>query len=1200
MNCGQCGAPVTASDRFCGACGAPAAACPSCGGPVTPGDRFCRACGSALPDGRAAGPVSGPSATPSAAAGPTVAPVAERRVCSVLFCDVVGFTPLSESRDPEAVRELLTQYFAVARTVIGRYGGAVEKFIGDAVMAVWGAPAATEGDAERAVRAALDLVAAVAEVGTEAEAPDLSARAGVVTGEVAVTLGAVGEGMVVGDAVNTAARVQSAAEPGQVLVDEPTYRLAGSAVGFADAGEHRLKGKTDPVRLWRATRVLAGAGGSQRVDGLEAPLTGRDAELRTVRELFHAAAERRVPRLVLVSGPAGTGKSRLGWELRKYVEGVAQEVWWHRGRCLSYGEGVAFWALAEMVRQRLGIAEEDSADVAAGKLTAGLDRFFSDPEERAYVGVRLGRLLGVGSADGAAAFSREELFAGWRLFFERLAAESPVVLLVEDAQHADSGLLDFLDHLVDWAKNLPIYVLVFARPELAQARPQFGVGRNRVTLTLDPLDPESMDQLVDALVPGMPKAARSKVTSQAQGVPLFAVETVRSLIDRDIVQPEEGVYRLVGDIGELTVPDSLHALLAARLDVLDPGVRRLVADAAVLGTTFPAEALIAISGRDEASARAALADLVRREVLSVSADPLSPERGSYQFAQDMLRQVAYDTLSRRDRKARHLAVAAHMRQAFPGDGEEVTDVIARHYLDALHLIPGDPDTAEIRDQAIATLIRAAERAERAGAPARAATSYATAAELSTPRAEGEPDAGAPLDAGALWVRAADAATAASEYAVAVQHADRARDYHVQRSQARAAARAQAAAGRALYQWGHYAQAREQLTAAVEILRADPDTDTVRALQGLATLKAFAGSPDAGRLTAEALYLGQALDVDTGQLCDLLTARGVYLIYAGCRTEAVAYIRETARLATHSGDNFRQGRALLNLSAALELTDPAAAAEAARTAIDYLRRTGTRDYLATAILNRIGALIDLGDWDAAETELIQAMDSDGLAGIEYLTCERAWLAALHGDAATADALLAGVRDLRASEAPQDQTTIGLAEAFAADARGQPEDALRHARAALALAPVLGISNGELFWAWSLAVRTAHGLGDYAVARELLALLDTYQPGHVDPVLRAERDLARARLAAEDGDETAPAAFASAIAGLRDRGTPYHLAHGLLDHARYQLTRGEGDAAAQAIDAARAIGRRLRCQPLLDRADALEHADATQHAQHQIRT
>jgi class 3 adenylate cyclase len=210
-------------------------------------------------------------------------------VCSVLFCDVVGFTPLSESRDPEAVRELLSRYFEVARTVIGRYGGVVEKFIGDAVMAVWGTPAATEGDAERAVRAALDLVSAVAELGAEAGIPGLAARAGVVTGEVAVTLGAAGEGMVAGDAVNTASRVQAAAEPGQVVVDAATQRLAGGAVGFADAGEHALKGKAGPVRLWRAIRVLSAVGGAQRVDGLEAPLTGRDAELRTVKDLFHAA-----------------------------------------------------------------------------------------------------------------------------------------------------------------------------------------------------------------------------------------------------------------------------------------------------------------------------------------------------------------------------------------------------------------------------------------------------------------------------------------------------------------------------------------------------------------------------------------------------------------------------------------------------------------------------------------------------------------------------------------------------------------------------------------------------------------------------------------------------------------------------------------------------------------------------------------------
>jgi class 3 adenylate cyclase len=241
----------------------------------------------------------------------TAGPVAERRVCSVLFCDLVGFTPLSESRDPEAVRELLSGYFELARTVIGRYGGVVEKFIGDAVMAVWGTPTATEGDAERAVRAALDLMVAVGQLGMEAEVPGLDARAGVVTGEVAVTLGASVEGMVAGDAVNTAARVQAAAEPGQVLADGATQRLAGGGVGFADAGEHMLKGKAEPARLWRATRVLAGVGGLKRVDGLEAPLTGRDAELRTVRELFHAAAERRVPRMVLVPGPAGWASP--GW-----------------------------------------------------------------------------------------------------------------------------------------------------------------------------------------------------------------------------------------------------------------------------------------------------------------------------------------------------------------------------------------------------------------------------------------------------------------------------------------------------------------------------------------------------------------------------------------------------------------------------------------------------------------------------------------------------------------------------------------------------------------------------------------------------------------------------------------------------------------------------------------------------------------------
>jgi class 3 adenylate cyclase/tetratricopeptide (TPR) repeat protein len=1100
-------------------------------------------------------------------------------VCSVLFCDVVGFTPLSESRDPEAVRELLSEYFDRARTVIIRYGGVVEKFIGDAVMAVWGTPLAAEGDAERAVRAALDLVAAVADLGAESGLPGLAARAGVVTGEVAVTLGAVGEGMVAGDAVNTASRVQAAAEPGSVLVDAATHRLAGSAIGFADAGERALKGKAEPAQLWRATRVLSAVGGAQRVDGLEAPLTGRDAELRTIKDLYHAAADRRVPRLVLVSGPAGVGKSRLGWEFEKYADGLKAQLWWHRGRCLSYGEGVAFWALAEIVRQRLGIAEEDPPEIAAGKLAAGVDRYVPDPGERAYIGVRLGRLLGVAAADDSAgALSREELFAGWRTFFERLAATQPVALLVEDAQYADSGLLDFLDHLIDWARDLPIYVLVFARPELGQARPGFGAGRNRSTLTLDPLDMTSMDALVDALVPGMPTAARAKISRQAQGIPLFAVETVRSLIDRDIVQPIEGAYRLVGDVGELAVPDSLHALLAARLDALDPGVRRLVTDAAVVGTTFPAEALIAVSGQDEAIVREALSELVRREVFSVSADRLSPERGSYRFAQEMLRQVAYDTLSRRDRKTRHLAVAAHLRATFAGDGEEVSDVIARHYLDALNAVPGDADTEQIRGQAITALTRSGERAERTGAPARAAASYAAAAELTPP---GTADGAA----AALWERAARATLADASFAAAVEYAEQAASQYRQQGQDRAAARVQAVAGQALRSWGRHAEARHELTAAAEVLRVDPDADTVRALRQLGALEVAAGSPDADRITAEALTLGQALDVGPGQLSDLFLSRGLYHALAGRGPQAISYMRESARLADQAGNTLILGLALLNLSDALTPSDPAAAAEAARTSAGHLRRTGARHFLAAAIMNVAEALLQLGDWDTAEAELTRAAESDALADIDELTCERGWVAALRGDDATAGAMLTALQDLRVSEDPQMQSMVGLTEAFTAAARNQPADALRDARDVLVHVSAIAISSVYLRWAWPLAARCAHELDDTGAVRELLALLDSYRPGYLAPMLQAERDLARARLAAADSDESAAASFAAAITSLRDQSTPYHLAHGLLDHAQYLLRHGDTDAAARALAEARDIAGRLRCQPLLDRAAAL---------------
>src|SRR5688572_19294229 len=353
--------------------------CPHCSSPNAPGTRFCGECGH---------PLAGTDAPAVPAASSS--PATERRLVSVLFADLVGFTTLSEARDAEDVRALLDRYFDSCRAIIERYGGTVEKFIGDAVMAVWGAPVAQEDDAERAVRAALDLVAGVPDLDAA-----LSARAGVLTGEAAVTVGAEGQGMVAGDLVNTASRVQSEADPGSVLVGDATKRSSEAAIAYVSAGEHALKGKSEPMALWRALRVVAARKGGGRAAGLEAPFVGRERELRLAKELFHATADERRAHLISIVAVAGMGKSRLAWEFEKYLDGVLETAWWHRGRCLAYGDGVAYWALAEMVRMRARIAEDESADESLAKLSAVLSEIVVDQEERAFVEPRLQHLLGL-------------------------------------------------------------------------------------------------------------------------------------------------------------------------------------------------------------------------------------------------------------------------------------------------------------------------------------------------------------------------------------------------------------------------------------------------------------------------------------------------------------------------------------------------------------------------------------------------------------------------------------------------------------------------------------------------------------------------------------------------------------------------------------------------------------------------------------
>jgi predicted ATPase len=320
------------------------------------------------------------------------------------------------------------------------------------------------------------------------------------------------------------------------------------------------------------------------------------------------------------------------------MDGVQEGVWWHRGRCLAYGEGVAFWALAEMVRMRAGIIEGEGLDSAAAKLASAVAKFVADEEERAYVAPRMLHLLGL--EDGPAR-GKDELFGAWRLFFERMADQGPVALLFEDLQWADAALVEFVGHLLEWSKNRPIFVLCLARPELQGRHPEFGHGSHQTNLSLAPLSEQAMTDLLDGFVPGLPEELRARILARSEGVPLYAVETVRMLLDRGLLTEEDGVYRPVGEVAELEVPETLHGLIAARLDGLSADERRILQDASVLGKTFTKEALAFLSGASEAELDPLLSGLVRKEVLGVQADPRSPERGQYGFLQDLVRRVAY-------------------------------------------------------------------------------------------------------------------------------------------------------------------------------------------------------------------------------------------------------------------------------------------------------------------------------------------------------------------------------------------------------------------------------------------------------------------------------------------------------------------------------------------------------------------------------
>ena len=650
--CPSCETAAAPGAKFCSECGTPLArACPSCGTPADAAAKFCAECGTPL-GAAAAAPAPRPRHRPGRRAAARHGPLRRPRRLH------------DPSREPRRRGGRASCSRATSRrrgSVIERYGGRVEKFIGDAVMALWGAPVAQEDDAERGVRAALELVSAVEALGAEVGAATC-ARAGVLTGEAAVTLGAEGEGMVAGDLVNTASRVQSAAEPGTVLVGDATRRASEAAIAYEDAGTHELKGKAEPVQLWRALRVIANRGGEGRSAGLEPPFVGRDRELRLVKELFHARGRRGqgAPALGRRRSRGSASRGSPG-SSRSTSTASSQTVWWHKGRCLAYGDAIAFWALAEMVRMRARITEDEPAESAPDEARRG-----GRGDRRRPRGARVRRA----AARSSCSASTDRTAAGPRGSLLRLA---PV--LRADGR-AGPGRPDLRGHPVGRrrarrVRRVPARVVAEPADLRDHARPA-GAGRARTragapstrrfsSLFLEPLAARGDRRAARrASCPGLPgRGARADPRPRGR-IPLYAVETVRMLLDRGLLERDGDEYRPSATLDALDVPETLQALIAARLDGLDPEERRLLGDASVLGKTFASRGLAALSGLGERRSTPLLAGLVRKEVLALESDPRSPERGQYGFLQALVQRVAYETLSRHDRKAKHLRAAEYL------------------------------------------------------------------------------------------------------------------------------------------------------------------------------------------------------------------------------------------------------------------------------------------------------------------------------------------------------------------------------------------------------------------------------------------------------------------------------------------------------------------------------------------------------------
>ena len=934
--CSVCNSENPAGNRFCGSCGNPfAIACSSCGSSNEPGTNFCGQCGTSL----ASAHVPGASTV-----------TAERRLVTVLFADLTGFTEFSEGRDAEEVREFQTSYFDQSRRVIQLFGGIIEKFIGDAVMAVWGAEVGTEDDAERAIRAGFELIDVVAKLSADIGAPDLGLRVGVHTGEAAVGPNDDRMGFVTGDLVNTASRLQAIAESGTVLVGESTQQAALRSIAFEAIGPQALKGKTLPVTAWQATRVLSERAGRGKAESLEPPFIGRANELRLLKDLLDVVGIESRARLVSLVGEAGIGKSRLVWEFLKYIDGLVDTIYWHEGRSLAYGEGVTFWAISEMIKGRAGIAEGDDDETVARRLDETLDTYVPDPGDRAWMRPRLAAVLGEGEAPG----DRSELDAAVRAFFGAVAEQGTTVLVFEDLHWADSALIDFVEDLTDWWRGRPILIVTMARPDLLELKPTWGAGRQGViSVTLGPMSTEDMLELVHGAVPGLPQDSAEAIVERAAGIPLYAVELLRGLLAQGQLAGEAGDYRVVGDLAQLVIPESLQAVIGARLDRLGADERALIQDAAVLGQTFNVTGLAVLTGRDASDLEGQLQSLSRRELIEPVRDVRSADRGQYKFLQGLIRDVALGRLSRENRRARHLAVAQYLESL---DDPELAGIVAGHYLQALGASPAGEARDVIRDRALLSMVQAATRAADLKSDQQVISISETALEIAD-----DDEARVPF-----WEMVIEAAgrlanlESAERYAVlAIAH------YRAQENQV--------SLTRVSRKFALGLVENNQPERAVELLRplveSDFATDPELARAAVVYARGLMLNQMPGVVEAADRALAAVEELDfMPEIIDALITKGTELGKVGRLSEARIILEGAIALAEdhHLGNSIARGQG--NLAYVLFGLDDAASLAVAEDAYRTAQRLGNRSLLLFHVGQMAIAYVDIGEFEKAEEVL----------------------------------------------------------------------------------------------------------------------------------------------------------------------------------------------------------------------------------------